>query len=475
MSKLREQAQRACPGFTRMTAPTHTPLIRRHLSGPKARAGLTAFGLAAASVVLVPAAAMAQEPVGDISIYNACVTSGVACVDHPIANYDYVASPDNQWVTIDVLANDVDQPSPVEQMAGGDRPLTVVGFGNIGGGLSYVPADDYNFTEYMPLDARLEDGQIQLLLPPIPTDHFKAGVWFNYVVEDAEGDRSAASAFVDVTRPTFIDPGLVDDTLTTDYMTERTLNVLDNDTIDPSMIRGSIAADSAAHGTLSIDQDGVVTYLPDEGWVGTETIDYTVELTEIVEGEWDDALPGLPLGANLGETRTFSATATLRTLAPSAPAPADDAASVAHGASGVEIDVLANDTYLPGTAVTATGVTCPTGTATISSGGVVTYTAGSNFAGVDACTYTVHDTFGQTGTARLDVTVAAAAVAPPSEPDPVVDPPVVVDDPLPEALSSTGATGVAGSVWAAAGLLSAGLALVGVPAWRRRRRAKALA
>ena len=103
----------------------------------------------------------------------------------------------------------------------------------------------------------------------------------------------------------------------------------------------------------------------------------------------------------------------------------DDTAEVDEDSS-VEITVLANDTDIEDDASTIDDLElsvievsdCSNGKTVINSQtSVITYIPDANFNGTDSFTYTVSDSFGDTQTATVDVTI-----------NPVNDPPVAVDD-----------------------------------------------
>ncbi|WP_300008471.1 gliding motility-associated C-terminal domain-containing protein, partial [uncultured Dokdonia sp.] len=57
------------------------------------------------------------------------------------------------------------------------------------------------------------------------------------------------------------------------------IDVLDNDTFDPNSDVEVIDVTDPANGTVTINADGTVTYTPDPNFCGTDTFDYTVEVT----------------------------------------------------------------------------------------------------------------------------------------------------------------------------------------------------
>ena len=96
----------------------------------------------------------------------------------------------------------------------------------------------------------------------------------------------------------------------------------------------------------------------------------------------------------------------------------DDAVTVAEDSGATVVDVLANDSKVPGVQLTVTAVTQPaTGGSVTLEDGVVRFTPAPNVSGPVTFTYTVSDGNGGTDTATVTVTVT-----------PVNDPPTAVAD-----------------------------------------------
>src|SRR5262249_14284965 len=132
-----------------------------------------------------------------------------------------------------------------------------------------------------------------------------------------------------------------------------------------------------AHGTVTLNADGTITYTATAGFTGTDTLQYTVK---------DDN------GATSDQ-----GTLSIRVNRPTA---ANDWTDT-DGPTTVTDDVLANDTdpdgnqHLVPTSVTL--VSHPAhGTAVVNSDGTITYTAMANFTGTDTFTYMVSDDNGAT-------------------------------------------------------------------------------
>lgn len=93
----------------------------------------------------------------------------------------------------------------------------------------------------------------------------------------------------------------------------------------------------------------------------------------------------------------------------SAPVAGDDTASTTSGGSTAPIDVLANDSDADGDPFSPSIATPPAhGTATVGADGTITYTADSDFAGVDHFTYTDSDGIDTSAPADVAVTVTDA-------------------------------------------------------------------
>ena len=94
------------------------------------------------------------------------------------------------------------------------------------------------------------------------------------------------------------------------------------------------------------------------------------------------------------------------------PAAADDAATTDEDVA-VEIDVLANDTDVEGTALRVSSVSAPSnGTAEVSAAGGVLYTPDANWHGTDSFAYEIDDGDGGTAEASVEVTVVPVNDAP---------------------------------------------------------------
>ncbi|MEO0820818.1 MAG: Ig-like domain-containing protein, partial [Pseudomonadota bacterium] len=182
-----------------------------------------------------------------------------------------------------------------------------------------------------------------------------------------------------------------DDTASTPENTATVLSVLAND-LDPdgSLVPGTVTVVSQPTGGAAVENaNGTITYTPNQGFVGTDTLTYTVQ-------------------DNDGATSN-TATVTLTVGSPNQ-APVSVADSATTGVDvPVEIPVLANDSDADGTLdVSSVLVTTqPTnGSVQVNPTGTVTYTPNQGFNGTDSFAYTVADDDGavsQPATASVTV------------------------------------------------------------------------
>lgn len=147
-----------------------------------------------------------------------------------------------------------------------------------------------------------------------------------------------------------------------------------------------------ANGFVTDNNDGTLTYTPDQGFTGTERFTYSIT-------------------DNTGGDRILLSTATVtidvRPAANGAPVLAPDTAVTTKNTS-VVIDVLANDTDPDGDLLSVRVVSTPlNGAATVNPGGTITYTPSAGFVGTDTFVYQADD--GKGGVEEETVTVTVTA------------------------------------------------------------------
>ena len=203
------------------------------------------------------------------------------------------------------------------------------------------------------------------------------------------------------------------DTAATAEDTPVVIDVLANDS-DADGDPLTVTAATASNGTVSIDPvTGALTYTPDAGFSGTDTISYTLS----------DGAGGTAGGAVIVVVSAGAA----------APVAVDDAVTATEDTPFVStVSLIANDTDSNGDALTAVAGTFATaegGSVAIAADGSYTYTPAANFTGIDSFLYTVTDGV-LTDTGTVTLTVAAVNDSPTAGADTAStaeDTPVVID------------------------------------------------
>ncbi|WP_428628510.1 Ig-like domain-containing protein [Sphingopyxis sp.] len=334
---------------------------------------------------------------------TATVTVTVTAVnDPPAAANDTASTAEDTPVTIGVLGNDVD--------ADGD-PLTVVTASAANGTVLINPDGTITYT---------------------PNANFNGADTITYTISDGNGGTSTATVNMIVTSANDL-PVAVDDGATTSEDTPVTVSVLGNDSdIDGDSLTVTVA--SSPNGTVTINPDGTIGFVPNPNFNGPALITYTIS-----DGK--------------GGTATATVTVTV-TPANDPPVATNDMVSTDED-TPVTIPVLANDVDIDGDLLAVVSASAPNGTVTINPDGTILYTPNPDFNGTDTITYTISDGQGGTSTATVTVTVGAVNDAPTAAPDTAttredtpVTVPVLANDSDPEGnpLTVTGATAANGTV-----------------------------
>ncbi|WP_316354888.1 beta strand repeat-containing protein [Devosia sp.] len=220
-----------------------------------------------------------------------------------------------------------------------------------------------------------------------PTANYSGSDSFTYTISDGNG--GIASATVNVTVSAVNDAPVANaDAAQVNAGGSVVVNVLSNDTdIDGAALSVS-ALGTPEHGTVSLNQNGTVTYTPTSGYVGPDSFQYT-------------------LSDGNGGTATGTVSVTVFPVN-SAPVANSDAVSLNEDVATV-INVLGNDTDAEGQPLTVSGVGQPAhGTVVINQDGTVTYTPTANYSGADSFSYSISD--GQGGTANSTVSLTVNPV-----------------------------------------------------------------
>ncbi len=213
---------------------------------------------------------------------------------------------------------------------------------------------------------------------------------FTYTATDPDGNSDTATVTVRVMPQT---PEALDDTGKTPTDTPVTVDILANDRDPDGDILSVTAITQPANGKVILNEDGRVTYTPNNGFSGTDTFTYTV--------------------CDPGNHCDMAAVTISVENAP--PVAIDDNTSTRPN-QPVSIPVLVNDSDPNGDPLTIKDiVTKPKhGTVSFTPDGTVIYTPKPGFTGIDTFVYEISDGKGGTDTATVRVTVdneTPAAVA----------------------------------------------------------------
>ena len=303
----------------------------------------------------------------DTFSYEVCDTSGLCDVAtvtvtiggnnrNPVAEEDEAATAAEEPVVIDVLGNDSD--------ADGDV-LTVTQVED--------PAHG---------SATIEDNQIVYT----PDLDFTGTEVFFYTACDPDGACATAYVIVEVTPGANTPPTAVDDTIDTVEGTPITFDSTDNDLDfdgDPLTVT---AVSDPAHGVVSINADGTLTYTPDPGYVGNDTFTATIS-----DGR--------------GGTSTQTVLVVVTSAANRAPDAKGDSYDVPSDAV-TTLRVLVNDVDPDGDPLTITDVVQPQhGIVAIGADGTLLFTPEGDYIGPDRFSYTVTDGYGGYDTAYVDIVI----------------------------------------------------------------------
>jgi gliding motility-associated-like protein len=329
----------------------------------------------------------------------ATITISVTSVnDVPIAVNDQASTPQNQSVTFNVTANDLDVDGTInvatvdlDPILGGRQTSRVVASGTFtvdnSGNVTFVPIANFNGS---------------------------AGI--QYSVQDNFSAVSTAGSITVLVNFVNSAPIANDDNVSTNEDTPVNFAVLTNDTDDGTFAPSTVDLNpsvagvqntiSTGSGRFDVSTSGVVTFTPGLNFNGSSTASYTVN-------------------DNIGATSNVAMiTVTINPVNDAAVAVNDNANTNEDVA--VSINVLSNDSDIEGTldpasvdldtstpAIESTRTTAQgTFTANLTNG-IVTYTPLANFNGTATLTYTIQDNLGlRSNIATITVTVANINDAP---------------------------------------------------------------
>lgn len=266
----------------------------------------------------------------------------------PVAENDVATTAQNMPVIIDILSNDVSE---------GGHELTIASTSSPSQGVVS------------------HDGKI---LTYTPAEGFAGNDSFVYVVRDSFGDETTASVGITIEN---IVPIANDDALSFPQNTEQIIDVLANDIDAEGDLLELVSVDVASYGEAVIEEKKV-SYKPDNGFSGNETITYTLI----------DTYGATSQGSLILEVTNITPTAT------------NDIDDVLKNRT-LTIDVLVNDLDVEGDELTIQSVSTPQhGSANIVEG-KVEYKPNTDYVGEDVFGYTVIDSYGASDSGFITVTV----------------------------------------------------------------------
>ncbi|WP_346949032.1 Ig-like domain-containing protein [Dyella sp.] len=306
----------------------------------------------------------------------ATIVLTVTPVNHaPVAVNDTAATDQGVPVTIDVLANDSDIDNSTGVNAGSGRAANA-------GLTARIVSRPANGTLTVNADGTLTYK---------PNAAFSGTDSFSYVANDGVVDSALASVTITV-RATNHAPVANDDTFNGKQGQPLNFNPLANDTDADGDALSLVLVSGPAHGTLTRNADGSLSYVSSGSWTGTDTLTYQAS-----------------------DGKSLSNVATVRLVVASAnqaPVAANDTARV-HNNQTANIRVLANDTDADGDALSSRMVAGPKhGTVVHNADGSFSYTADCGYTGTDTFTYVANDGKADSNLATVTITVLGPNLPP---------------------------------------------------------------
>ncbi|MFA8435935.1 MAG: Ig-like domain-containing protein [Marinifilaceae bacterium] len=225
-----------------------------------------------------------------------------------------------------------------------------------------------------------------------PTANYNGADSFQYTIEDVDGDQSSATVNITVRAVNDL-PIANNDSYTTPEDTQLNRNVTSNDqNLFDRPVNVSLVS-NVSNGTLSLNNDGTFSYMPNSEFFGTDHFSY-----RLTDGN--------------GDVVTASVNINVQFNNDAAPVAVNDNTSTNEDTPKV-INVLSNDTDVDGNqTIDKASVLIKSSPAhgSISSQnyttGEVTYTPNANYTGPDSFTYTIKDDSGaESNTATVSITV----------------------------------------------------------------------
>lgn len=220
-----------------------------------------------------------------------------------------------------------------------------------------------------------------------PPSDFKGDDTFEYnLCVPGDSDR-CSTATVTISVEDAGDPVANDDSYQTHENESYTIsNYLDNDDPKDNAKVTEVISESG-NATVTLEEDGTITYIPIEHFSGEDTFTYTICD--------DDETPNCD-----------TATITLTVIDEGSPKAEDDTAVIALGTTTITFDNLLKNDDLTDDAVITSVESTGNGTATLNEDGTVTFEPQVGFTGDDTFTYTICDDDAENSCSEATVTVS---------------------------------------------------------------------
>jgi len=265
----------------------------------------------------------------------------------PQANADNATIWVNDLATVAVLSNDTD--------SDGDS-LSIINVSTPANGNAVISGNNVTYT---------------------PNQNFIGSDDFSYTISDGKGGTASAALTIVNNKA----PNAVNDSVTTTQSTPVTLDLLSNDSSQAELDLTIVSMTTPKYGQLSTQQ-GLVSYFPQQGYVGQDSFGYVVR-------------------DSLGDESTATVSIVIENQHPIANA--DNVKTLQN--KNISISAIDNDVDAQGDTLTISGNTLPQFGNVVIENNTLNYTPELGFSGQDTFTYTLVDNYGATSEAMVIIDV----------------------------------------------------------------------